>query len=84
MTESARLFSKQYQHTQETKRSIVSTTPITLGHSTKDIAAGIVDECAVTPKSLRGSVFLKANKIIRDLKQNVVAVQAKVNKQERG
>ena len=82
VTESARLFHKQYQHTLETKRIIPATTLVALEHSAKNIADEVNNERAVTSKNLRGIVRLEANKITKDLERKVASPQAKLNKQE--
>ena len=56
VSESARLFHKQYQFIQETKRILAETTPVVLKHSAKNIAAEVSNERAVNPKNLRGIV----------------------------
>ena len=81
VSEPVSLFHKQYQFNQDTKRIIAATTPMVLEHSIRDIAAEANDECAVTPKNLRGIVRLEAKKITKDLKRKVESLQAKIDKQ---
>ena len=53
VSEPVRLFHKQHQSAQETKRILAATTPVALEHSAKDIAAEVNDKHAVTPKNRR-------------------------------
>jgi hypothetical protein len=72
---------EQYQHTQETKRIIAAITPVAPEPSAKDIEAKVSEERVVTPKNLRGTVRLEANKITKDLEHKVALLQTKLDKQ---
>ena len=81
VSEPARLFHKQYQSAQETKRILAVITPVALEHSAEDTAAIVNAERAVNPKFLRGIIRIEANKITKDLEHRVVSLQYMLDKQ---